>query len=264
MNTPLLDSIKGPEDVKRLREEQVTALCDEIRRFLVDSVLRTGGHLASNLGAVELTVALHRVLHSPQDKIVFDVGHQCYTHKLLTGRKAGFARLRQKDGISGFPNPRESEHDAFVAGHGNTALSLAIGMAWAKKLKQEPGWVVAVIGDGAFTGGMVYEGMNNIASLDNLMVILNDNGMSISKNVGAMARYLTHLRASPGYFRANRHLSGALSRVPLVGEPLHRFFSRIKTIVRRAMYNSTMFENMGFQYLGPLGIGKTAFIHHVR
>ena len=252
MNTPLLDSIKGPEDVKRLREEQVTALCGEIRRFLVDSVLRTGGHLASNLGAVELTVALHRVLHSPQDKIVFDVGHQCYTHKLLTGRKAGFARLRQRDGISGFPNPRESEHDAFVAGHGNTALSLAIGMAWAKKLKQEPGWVVAVIGDGAFTGGMVYEGMNNIASLDNLMVILNDNGMSISKNVGAMARYLTHLRASPGYFRANRHLSGALSRVPLVGEPLHRFFSRIKTIVRRAMYNSTMFENMGFQYLGPL------------
>ena len=217
MNTPLLDSIKGPEDVKRLREEQVTALCDEIRRFLVDSVLRTGGHLASNLGAVELTVALHRVLRSPQDKIVFDVGHQCYTHKLLTGRKAGFARLRQKDGISGFPNPRESEHDAFVAGHGNTALSLAIGMAWAKKLKQEPGWVVAVIGDGAFTGGMV-----------------------------------SHLRASPGYFRANRHLSGALSRVPLVGEPLHRFFSRIKTIVRRAMYNSTMFENMGFQYLGPL------------
>ena len=252
MNTPLLDSIKGPEDVKRLREEQVTALCGEIRRFLVDSVLRTGGHLASNLGAVELTVALHRVLRSPQDKIVFDVGHQCYTHKLLTGRKAGFSRLRQKDGISGFPNPRESEHDAFVAGHGNTALSLAIGMAWAKKLKQEPGWVVAVIGDGAFTGGMVYEGMNNIASLDNLMVILNDNGMSISKNVGAMARYLTHLRASPGYFRANRHLSGALSRVPLIGEPLHRFFSRIKTLVRRAMYNSTMFENMGFQYLGPL------------
>ena len=252
VDTPLLDAIRGPEDLKRLTEKQVVQLCGEIRSFLVDSVLHTGGHLASNLGTVELTVALHRVLNSPQDKIVFDVGHQCYTHKLLTGRKAGFARLRQRDGISGFPNPRESSHDAFVAGHGNTALSLAIGMAWAKKLKNEPGWVVAIIGDGAFTGGMIYEGMNNIASLDNLMVILNDNGMSISKNVGAMARYLTHLRASPEYFRANQHLSGVLSRVPLIGEPVHRFLSRAKTIVRRTMYDSTMFENMGFQYLGPL------------
>ena len=252
VDTPLLDAIRGPEDLKRLTEKQVVQLCGEIRSFLVDSVLHTGGHLASNLGAVELTVALHRVLNSPQDKIVFDVGHQCYTHKLLTGRKAGFACLRQRDGISGFPNPRESSHDAFVAGHGNTALSLAIGMAWAKKLKNEPGWVVAIIGDGAFTGGMIYEGMNNISSLNNLMVILNDNGMSISKNVGAMARYLTHLRASPEYFRANQHLSGVLSRVPLIGEPVHRFLSRAKTIVRRTMYDSTMFENMGFQYLGPL------------
>ena len=252
VDTPLLDAIRGPEDLKRLTEKQVVQLCGEIRSFLVDSVLHTGGHLASNLGTVELTVALHRVLNSPQDKIVFDVGHQCYTHKLLTGRKAGFARLRQRDGISGFPNPRVSSHDAFVAGHGNTALSLAIGMAWAKKLKNEPGWVVAIIGDGAFTGGMIYEGMNNISSLNNLMVILNDNGMSISKNVGAMARYLTHLRASPEYFRANQHLSGVLSRVPLIGEPVHRFLSRAKTIVRRTMYDSTMFENMGFQYLGPL------------
>ena len=252
VDTPLLDAIRGPEDLKRLTEKQVVQLCGEIRGFLVDSVLHTGGHLASNLGAVELTVALHRVLNSPQDKIVFDVGHQCYTHKLLTGRKAGFARLRQRDGISGFPNPRESSHDAFVAGHGNTALSLAIGMAWAKKLKNEPGWVVAIIGDGAFTGGMIYEGMNNISSLNNLMVILNDNGMSISKNVGAMARYLTHLRASPEYFRANQHLSGVLSRMPLIGEPVHRFLSRAKTTVRRTMYDSTMFENMGFQYLGPL------------
>ena len=252
VDTPLLDAIRGPEDLKRLTEKQVVQLCGEIRSFLVDSVLHTGGHLASNLGTVELTVALHRVLNSPQDKIVFDVGHQCYTHKLLTGRKAGFARLRQRDGISGFPNPRESSHDAFVAGHGNTALSLAIGMAWAKKLKNEPGWVVAIIGDGAFTGGMIYEGMNNISSLNTLMVILNDNGMSISKNVGAMARYLTHLRASPEYFRANQHLSGVLSRVPLIGEPVHRFLSRAKTIVRRTMYDSTMFENMGFQYLGPL------------
>lgn len=252
MDTPLLDAITGPEDVKQLSETQVVQLCEEIRCFLVDSVLRTGGHLASNLGTIELTVALHRALNSPQDKIVFDVGHQCYTHKLLTGRKAGFAHLRQLDGISGFPNPRESVHDSFIAGHGNTALSLAIGMAWAKKLKGEPGWVVAVIGDGAFTGGMVYEGMNNIASLNNLMVILNDNKMSISKNVGAMARYLTHLRASPKYFRMNRHLSDTLSEIPVVGPPLRAFLRRTKTIIRRSMYDSTMFEDMGFQYLGPL------------
>lgn len=252
MDTPLLDAITGPEDVKQLSETQVVQLCEEIRCFLVDSVLRTGGHLASNLGTIELTVALHRALNSPQDKIVFDVGHQCYTHKLLTGRKAGFAHLRQLDGISGFPNPRESVHDSFIAGHGNTALSLAIGMAWAKKLKGEPGWVVAVIGDGAFTGGMVYEGMNNIASLNNLMVILNDNKMSISKNVGAMARYLTHLRANPKYFRMNRHLSDTLSEIPVVGPPLRAFLRRTKTIIRRSMYDSTMFEDMGFQYLGPL------------
>lgn len=252
MDTPLLDAITGPEDVKQLSETQVVQLCEEIRCFLVDSVLRTGGHLASNLGTIELTVALHRALNLPQDKIVFDVGHQCYTHKLLTGRKAGFAHLRQLDGISGFPNPRESVHDSFIAGHGNTALSLAIGMAWAKKLKGEPGWVVAVIGDGAFTGGMVYEGMNNIASLNNLMVILNDNKMSISKNVGAMARYLTHLRANPKYFRMNRHLSDTLSEIPVVGPPLRAFLRRTKTIIRRSMYDSTMFEDMGFQYLGPL------------
>ena len=141
MDTPLLDTITGPEDVKHLREPEVIQLCEEIRRFLVDSVLHTGGHLASNIGTIELTVALHRALCSPQDKIVFDVGHQCYTHKLLTGRKAGFAHLRQLDGISGFPNPRESAHDSFIAGHGNTALSLAIGMAWAKSAKgSRAGW----------------------------------------------------------------------------------------------------------------------------
>ena len=262
MDTPLLDGLRGPEDLKKLSEAEVEALCGEIRAFLIESVLRTGGHLASNLGTVELTVALHRALSSPTDKIVFDVGHQCYTHKLLTGRKEGFARLRQLDGISGFPNPRESVHDAFVAGHGNTALSLAIGMAWAKKLRGEPGWVVAVIGDGAFTGGMVYEGMNNIASLNNLMVILNDNKMSISKNVGAIARYLTHLRASPGYFRVNRHLSDTLSEIPLVGPPLRAFVRRAKAIVRRSMYDSTMFEDMGFQYLGPLDGHKELELEH--
>ena len=161
MNSPLLEKISQPSDLKKLSSQQTVQLCAEIREFLLDNVSKTGGHLASNLGAVELTVALHRVLTTPTDEIVFDVGHQCYTHKLLTGRREGFAKLRQLDGISGFPNPNESEHDAFIAGHGNTALSLAVGIAWAKKLRGEPGQVVALIGDGAFTGGMVYEGIIN-------------------------------------------------------------------------------------------------------
>ena len=149
MNSPLLEKISQPSDLKKLSSQQTVQLCAEIREFLLDNVSKTGGHLASNLGAVELTVALHRVLTTPTDEIVFDVGHQCYTHKLLTGRREGFAKLRQLDGISGFPNPNESEHDAFIAGHGNTALSLAVGIAWAKKLRGEPGQVVALIGDGA-------------------------------------------------------------------------------------------------------------------
>ena len=252
MESLLLDNIDQPSDLKNLDKEQVNKLCAEIRQFLLRNISRTGGHLASNLGAVELTVALHRVMTTPMDKIVFDVGHQCYTHKLLTGRRSGFAKLRQLDGISGFPNPNESEHDAFIAGHGNTALSLSIGMAWAKKIRHEPGWVVAVIGDGAFTGGMVYEGMNNIEQLDNLLVILNDNKMSISKNVGALARYLTHLRTTTAYFDAKDNVRSFLDGVPLVGAPLKKNITECKTLLRRAMYHSTMFEDMGFQYIGPV------------
>ena len=187
MKYPLLEQVASPDDVKKIPDNQLEELCAEIRAFLIESVSHTGGHLSSNLGTIELTVALHRVLHTPQDKILFDVGHQCYTHKILTGRWKQFGTLRTIDGISGFPSPKESEHDAFVAGHGNTAISTAIGMARAKKLKGEPGKVVAIVGDGAFTGGMVYEGMNNIDTLNNLVVILNDNKMSISKNVGNMA-----------------------------------------------------------------------------
>ena len=248
----LLDSIDQPSDLKQLNEQQVEQLCAEIRQFLLENISKTGGHLASNLGMVELTVALHRALNTPQDKIVFDVGHQCYTHKILTGRRGQFDKLRQLDGISGFPNPDESRHDAFIAGHGNTALSLAIGMAWAKKLRHEPGLVVAVIGDGAFTGGMVYEGMNNIEHLDNLLVILNDNKMSISKNVGALARYLTHLRTTTAYFDAKDNVRSFLDGVPVVGAPLKNTITECKTLVRRAMYHSTMFEDMGFQYIGPV------------
>lgn len=252
MRASLLDRIQSPVDIKNLSPSQVELLCTEIRQFLLENVSKTGGHLASNLGVVELTVALHRVLETPKDKILFDVGHQCYTHKILTGRKDRFDKLRQLDGLSGFPNPNESEHDAFIAGHGNTALSLAIGMAWAKKLRKEEGMVVAVIGDGAFTGGMVYEGMNNIEKLDNLLVILNDNKMSISKNVGALARYLTHLRTTTAYFDAKENVRSILDKLPLVGEPLKKTLQDGKTLIRRVMYHSTMFEDMGFHYIGPV------------
>ena len=252
MESLLLDKIDQPSDLKKLNAQQVEKLCAEIRHFMLENISKTGGHLASNLGTVELTVALHRVLETPKDKIVFDVGHQCYTHKLLTGRRKQFDHLRQLDGISGFPNPHESVHDAFIAGHGNTALSLAIGMAWAKKIKHEPGLVVAVIGDGAFTGGMVYEGMNNIGGLDNLLVILNDNKMSISKNVGALARYLTHLRTTTAYYDAKDNVRSFLDGVPLIGTPMKKSLIGAKTLVRRAMYHSTMFEDMGFRYYGPI------------
>ena len=252
MESLLLDKIDQPSDLKKLNAQQVEKLCAEIRHFMLENISKTGGHLASNLGTVELTVALHRVLETPKDKIVFDVGHQCYTHKLLTGRRKQFDHLRQLEGISGFPNPHESVHDAFIAGHGNTALSLAIGMAWAKKIKREPGLVVAVIGDGAFTGGMVYEGMNNIGGLDNLLVILNDNKMSISKNVGALARYLTHLRTTTAYYDAKDNVRSFLDGVPVIGTPMKKSLIGAKTLVRRAMYHSTMFEDMGFEYIGPV------------
>ena len=249
---PLLERIQAPGDVKLLSEKELPELCEEIRRFLIQSVTATGGHLSSNLGVVELTVALHRMLDFPQDKLLFDVGHQCYTHKLLTGRRAGFAALRQKEGISGFPNPKESVCDTFIAGHGSSALSTAIGIARAKKIKNEPGKVVVIVGDGAFTGGMVYEGMNNVSQLNNLIVILNDNKMSISKNVGQMANYLTKLRTDPKYFHAKAHMETALESIPVVGNSMVKLLQDGKKLVRRGIYHSTMFEEMGFQYIGPV------------
>lgn len=252
MTYPLLERIQAPGDVKLLAEKDLPNLCEEIRQFLIQSVSSTGGHLSSNLGVVELTVALHRTLDLPQDKILFDVGHQCYTHKLLTGRRAGFSALRQKEGLSGFPNPKESNCDTFVAGHGSAALSTAIGIARAKKIKNEPGKVVVIVGDGAFTGGMVYEGMNNVSKLNNLIVILNDNKMSISKNVGQMANYLTKLRTDPKYFHAKAHMETVLESIPLVGDALVKGLQNGKQLVRRGIYHSTMFEEMGFQYIGPV------------
>ena len=247
-----LDKIQATGDVKNLPQQELPLLCEDIRSFLIESVSATGGHLSSNLGVVELTVALHRALNLPQDKILFDVGHQCYTHKLLTGRRAGFAQLRQRDGISGFPAPQESECDTFIAGHGSTALSTAIGVARAKKIKGEPGKVVAIIGDGAFTGGMVYEGMNTVSTLNNLIVVLKDNKMSISKNVGQMANYLTKLRTDPKYFHAKARMETALEKIPAVGSDLVKVLQEGKKLIRRGIYHSTMFEEMGFQYIGPV------------
>ena len=209
MHPSLLQNISQPRDLKRLSSAQIQQLCGEIRQFLLDSVSKTGGHLASNLGAVELTVALHRVFETPQDAFVFDVGHQCYTHKLLTGRYQRFGTLRKLDGLSGFPNPNESVHDAFIAGHGN-----------------------------------------NIGKLDNLLVILNDNKMSISHNVGALAGYLSHLRTTNGYFTAKENVNSFLNGVPVIGAPIKSALQNSKKAIRRAMCHSTMFEDMGFHYFG--------------
>ena len=252
MQTILNRVLSGEVRLKDLPVQQLDPLCAEIRDFLIRHVAKTGGHLSSNLGTVELTVALHRVFNTPIDAFVFDVGHQCYTHKILTGRADRFDTLRQENGLSGFPNRNESKHDAFIAGHGNTALSAAIGIARAKKLKGEPGTVIAVIGDGAFTGGMVYEGMNNIDTLDNLVVILNDNKMSISKNVGSVARYLTSLRTSTSYHNAKQRTELFLDKMPVIGRPIKNALSYSKSILRRTIYNSTFFEEMGFEYIGPI------------
>ena len=262
MSYPLLERINAPGEIKNLPASDMPALCEEIRQFLIKSVSETGGHLSSNLGVVELTVALHRVLDFPQDKLLFDVGHQCYTHKLLTGRREGFAQLRRKNGISGFPSPRESDCDAFIAGHGSAALSTAIGIARAKKLKNEPGKVVVIVGDGAFTGGMVYEGMNNVSKLNNLIVILNDNKMSISKNVGQMANYLTKLRTDPKYSHVKAHMETTLERIPVAGDALVRVLQGGKQLIRRGIYKSTMFEEMGFQYIGPIDGHDVGMLTH--
>ncbi len=248
----MLGEIHSPRDLKKMRLAELARLCREIRQFLIHNVTKTGGHLSSNLGVVELTVAIHRCFSSPRDVVLFDVGHQSYVHKLLTGRREGFGALRQLGGLSGFPSPAESAHDPLVVGHASTALSSAIGIAHAKKLKGEAGFVIAVIGDGAFTGGLTYEGLNNVGTLDNLIVVLNDNAMSISKNVGALAQYLTKLRTSAGYHRAKDNVKAVLGEVPLLGEPMTHGIQTMKTALRQSLYHSTLFEELGMQYVGPL------------
>ena len=248
-----MDRIHSPEDLRALDGSELPLLCDELRGFLVTQVSRTGGHLASNLGVVELTVAIHRVFDTARDRLVFDVGHQCYVHKILTGRADRFPTLRQLGGISGFPKPCESAHDAFIAGHASNSVSVALGMARARTMLHEDYSVIALIGDGALTGGLAYEGLNNAgASGEPLIVILNDNGMSIDRNVGAMSEHLSRLRTKPEYFAFKKAYHNALSGTA-AGRALYRFNHSLKTGLKKAMLpNATMFEDMGFTYLGPV------------
>ena len=242
-----------PSDLKKLSYRQCRLLCNEIREMLIDTVTKTGGHLASNLGSVELTMAIHRVFDCPEDKIVWDVGHQAYTHKLLTGRFEKFTSLRQEGGISGFPKPSESEYDAFISGHSSTSISAVCGIARALRLQNKDNCAVAVIGDGAFTGGMAYEGLNNAGkSGDNIIIILNHNDMSISKNVGALAKYLTSIRSKPEYLNTKNIIERALNNTPLLGQPLKKIIKTSKSALKGVLYHSTMFEDFGFVYLGPV------------
>ena len=245
----ILESITGPDDVKKLPEEALEPLCGELRDFLIQSVSKTGGHLASNLGVVELTVALHRVYNTASDRVVFDVGHQCYTHKILTGRKDRFSTLRQYGGLSGFPKPYESEHDAFIAGHASNSVSVALGMAKARTLRHEDYDVVCVIGDGAMTGGLAYEGLTAAAaSGESMVIILNDNNMSIDPNVGGMASLLQRMRVRPGYFSFKRWYREIFSHVP----PVYRFNHDFKEWIKSRVLPDNMLSAIGLEYMGPV------------
>ena len=248
----ILDSIHGHDDLIGLTEPQREQLCAEIREFLVRNIAKTGGHLASNLGVVELTVALETVFDTRHDRLVFDVGHQSYVHKLLTGRQADFARLRQFGGMAGFPKPGESAADAFVAGHASSAVSIALGMARARTMKKRDYHVLAMLGDGAATGGMVYEGLNDAAeSGEPMIVVLNDNAMSIDRNVGGMANHLSRLRSSQGYQGIKSWYRDTVRRIP-GGKVFYNVTRSIKNGIKRTLLPPTIFENMGFEYLGPV------------
>lgn len=248
---PLIDS---PADIRRLSVAQLEQLAEEIREYIIATVSETGGHLAASLGAVELTLALHYVLDTPEDKLLFDVGHQCYAHKIITGRREQFKTLRRSGGISGFCNREESEYDLHTSGHASDSLSLALGLALARKLKGEKYKVAAVIGDGALTGGMAFEAMNQAGdSGAPMIVVLNDNEMSISGNVGALSRSLSRLRSGRGYNRAKDRTRRALEAIPLLGRPLYHFVSRSKSLLKKLLVPSgVFFEEVGFVYLGPI------------
>jgi 1-deoxy-D-xylulose-5-phosphate synthase len=248
----LLDRIEGPADLKALGRDQLTQLAEELRAHMIATVSRTGGHLAASLGAVELAVAIHFVLSSPTDKLIWDVGHQAYAHKLLTGRRDRFGTLRQARGISGFPRRTESEHDAFDTGHGSTAIAAGLGMAKARDVAHEDYSVLAVVGDGAMSGGMAFEALNYAGHLNTpLIVVLNDNQMSISRNVGALAGYLSKLRLDPHYLRAKSDFERTASKLPL-GESLIDAAERFKDGIKQLLLPGMLFEELGFTYLGPI------------
>ena len=252
-NFKFLNIINSPKELKKLNIDELEMLATEIRSFMIESVSKTGGHLSSNLGVVELSIAMHKCFNSPDDKFVWDVGHQIYTHKILTGRLNEFHTLRTENGISGFCAPNESEHDVFYSGHSSTSISAALGIAEANKIQGKKDYTVAVIGDGALTGGMAYEALNNAGrSGTRLIVVLNDNEMSISENVGSMARYLAVVRAKPQYNKLKARTERVLNKIPLIGSPIANLISKVKTNIKNSMYESTFFEDLGFNYMGPI------------
>jgi 1-deoxy-D-xylulose-5-phosphate synthase len=243
----------SPEKLKQCTPREIDELIPLLREQIIDAVSRTGGHLASNLGVVELTVAMHRVFSSPEDKFIFDVGHQCYAHKILTGRGGRMDMLRQYQGIAGFPKREESPHDAYGTGHASTALSAGLGFARARDLKGEDHHVVVVVGDGALTGGMCYEALNDAGcTKTRMIVILNDNQMSIAPNVGAVSRYLTYMRTSKGWINAKKIVAESLKVIPLIGKPLHGLLQRSKNHIRNFFIRDRFFDAFGFRYLGPV------------
>ena len=249
----MLDRITKPNDVKKLTLEECEQLAEEIRQFLIRSLSETGGHLAPNLGVVELTIALHRVLNFPKDKLIWDVGHQAYTHKILTGRKDQFPTLRKTDGLSGFPKRKESDCDAFDTGHSSTSISAGLGLVRARELQGENFTVISVIGDGALTGGMAYEALNNTADLNkNFIIVLNDNEMSITKNVGGMSNYLGNIRTAASYTELKIGVTQALKKIPRVGEGMVDALHKTKNSIKQFVIPGMLFENMGLTYLGPV------------
>ena len=259
----ILEKINSPKDLRSLGAEELNILSDEIRKTLINTVSVTGGHLAANLCVVELTLALHRVFDSPDDKIIFDVGHQSYVHKLITGRRDEFSTLRQTGGISGFPKRSESEHDAFGAGHSSTSISAAAGIAAANSLCGNDVYTIAVVGDGAFTGGMIYEALNNCADKEKLIIVLNDNDMSISPNVGGMSRYFSKVRTSAKYFSFKNKTKRFFKALPLVGNGMLKFGTAVKNRFKKLVMSQNFFEQFGLSYYGPVDGNDITHIERV-
>ena len=249
----MLEKVNSPEDVKKLSIEDKKILAEDIRKYILDIVSKNGGHLASNLGVVELTIALHSVFNVPGDKIVWDVGHQSYVHKILTGRKEKMNTLRKLNGIAGFPKTKETEVDCFDTGHSSTSISVALGMARARDIEEKNNSVIAIIGDGALTGGMALEALNDAGySGTKLTVILNDNEMSISKNIGGMNMLLSKLRTKRTYTKSNISLKKIINKIPVVGKPFVKIVQRVKRSIKQLIIPKMFFEDIGFRYLGPV------------